>query len=91
MDYHIVSYPAVISEVDGKTQVHFPDLPDADVLDDNKWNALMRAEIGLALTVIDLESHHEDVPKPTDIETVVEQFQQDGVTVQAITTDLDEY
>lgn len=91
MNYHIVSYPAVISKEDGKTKVHFPDLPDADVLDDNKWNALMRAEIGLALTVIDLESHHEDVPKPTAIEEVIEQFQDDGVTIQAITTDLDEY
>lgn len=91
MDYHIVSYPAVISEVEGKTKVHFPDLPAADVLDENKWNALMRAEIGLALTVIDLESHHEEVPKPTDLEKVITEFQADGVTIQAITTDLDEY
>lgn len=91
MDYHIVSYPAVISEEGGKTKVHFPDLPAADVLDDNKWNALMRAEIGLALTVIDLESHHEEVPKPTDLEKVIEKFQTDEVSVQAITTDLDEY
>ena len=51
----------------------------------------MRAEIGLALTVIDLESHHEEVPQPTDLEKVIEEFQKNGVQVQAITTDLDEY
>lgn len=91
MDYHIVSYPAVISEKNGQTTVHFPDLPAADVTDDNKWNALMRAEVGLALTIIDRESHHEEVPQPTDLEKVIEKYQGEGVQVQAITTDLDEY
>lgn len=90
MDHHIVTYPAIITQTEAQTRVHFPDLPDADVADANYYQALMRAQIGLAIIIIDLESHHEPVPAPSAVETLVAGLAE-GERVELITTDLDEY
>ena len=91
MEHHLVSYPAVVKEVAGKTHVEFPDLPDANVVDDNHYQALVRAQIGLAIIIIDLETHHEPVPEPSNVTEIADQYQGEGISVQLITTDLDEY
>ena len=90
MNHKLVSYPAVITKAAGETTVHFPDLPDADVTDKNYYQALMRAQIGLAIIIIDLESHHEPVPKPSNPVEVNAQLTNPDAKVEMITTDLDE-
>lgn len=83
------TYPAVIKETAEGFAIHFPDLPDADVVDPNLDRARLRAVIGLAIIVTDLQSHHEPVPAPSSKEAVSKKFQ--GLQVEMITTDLDKY
>lgn len=59
-----VTYPAIITQTASLTKIYFPDLPDASVEDADYDRALLRAKIGLALIISDLQSHHERVPQP---------------------------
>lgn len=87
MAENIVTYPAIVTTAAGHTRVHFPDLPAADVADDDYEHALLRARVGLAIIIIDLESHFEPVPAPTP----VADLKPATGTVKMITTDLDQY
>lgn len=91
MDHNLVSYPAIITKGAEGTNIHFPDLPDADIIDQDYYQALMRAQIGLAIIIIDLESHHEPVPQPSNPVEVNAQLTNPDARVEMITTDLDEY
>lgn len=87
MSENIVTYPAIVTTGDGQTRVHFPDLPAADVEDDDYEHALLRARVGLAIIIIDLESHFEPVPQPTP----ADQLKANSGQVKMITTNLDQY
>lgn len=87
----LVTYPAIVSKTGQQVQVSFPDLPAADVIDQDYDRALLRAKIGLAIIIIDLESHFETVPNPTDSQQLQAKAAERGGKVVAITTDLDQY
>lgn len=87
----LVTYPAIVSQKAGQTRVHFPDLPAADVADPDHDRALLRAKIGLAIIIIDLESHFEPVPQPTEDGQLGAGAAKLGGKVVKITTDLDQY
>ncbi len=90
MEHSLVSYPVIISREKEQTRIHFPDLPAADVVDANEYQARLRAQIGLAIVIIDLESHHEPVPAPSDPATLAAKLKA-GEQIDLVTTDLDEY
>ena len=87
MEHSLVTYPAIVEQGAQQTRVHFPDLPAADVVD----AALMRAQLGLAIVIIDLESHHEPVPAPSEPTTLAPLLNTPEARIELITTDLDEY
>lgn len=87
----LVTYPAIVSDKAGQTWVHFPDLPAADVADPDYDRALLRAKIGLAIIIIDLESHFEPVPDSTPADQLEAAADKVGGEVVEITTDLDQY
>lgn len=84
----LVAYPAVITQSDQSTKVFFPDLPDASVEDADYERALLRAKIGLALIISDLQSHHESVPQPGSNSQVTMSAND---KIMLIETDLDQY
>lgn len=90
MERNEVAYPAVIKQDKGQTVIHFPDLPDADVTDADEQRARLRAKIGLAIIIIDLESHYEPVPKPSSLQSVQNRLGK-GAQVEMIETDLSQY
>lgn len=85
-----VAYPAIIQHSDHQTKIHFPDLPAADVVDPDAQHARLRAKIGLAIVIIDLESHYETVPSPSSLADVKAQVGTDA-QVELIWTDLSQY
>lgn len=90
MEDNKVAYPAIIHHTAHQTQIHFPDLPAADVTDPDEQRARLRAKIGLAIIIIDLESHYETVPAPSSLATIKAQAR-DGSQVELIWTDLSQY
>ncbi|WP_019205304.1 hypothetical protein [Limosilactobacillus ingluviei] len=91
MEHSLVTYPAIVEQGAQQTRVHFPDLPAADVVDADYYQALMRAQLGLAIVIIDLESHHEPVPAPSEPTTLASLLNTPEARIELITTDLDEY
>ncbi len=59
-------YPAVLTPDDGGYAVNFPDLSGCYTCGDSLQEALMMAEDVLALTLTDMEDHHEAIPAPSD-------------------------
>lgn len=90
MEKDKVAYPAIISSNDGQIKIHFPDLPAADVVDKDEERARLRAKIGLAIVIIDLQSHYEAVPKASSLDKVRSQAGDDA-QVELIWTDLSQY
>lgn len=90
MEDNKVAYPAIIKHEDNQIQIHFPDLPAADVADPDEQRARLRAKIGLAIIIIDLESHYEKVPAPSSLEKVKANAEGDS-RVELIWTDLSQY
>ncbi|AZI18825.1 type II toxin-antitoxin system HicB family antitoxin [Limosilactobacillus fermentum] len=85
----LTTYPAVIKKTSHGYTIHFPDLPDADVVDEDLDRARLRATIGLAIIISDLQSHRKPVPAPSDQREISEQYR--DFHVELITTDLDKY
>lgn len=89
MEKSLVAYPAIIQKNAGQVKISFPDLPAADVVDVDEKRAFLRAKIGLAIVIIDLESHYETVPKPSTVAQVA--AKSTGDHVELIETDLSQY
>lgn len=84
----VVTYPAVVTEGPAGTRIDFPDLPDAGVVDADPGRARLRAEIGLAIIISDLQSHYEPVPAPSPLAKITVPV---GGRLIEVATDLDRY
>ena len=65
-------YPARIDFSDGKYQVHFIDFPNMILAEEStKEDAIVEAQRGLALVILDYENSGKEFPEPDESETGV--------------------
>ena len=65
-------YPARIDFIDGKYQVHFIDFPNMLLAEEStKEDAIVEAQRGLALVILDYENSGKELPEPDESETGV--------------------
>ena len=65
-------YPARIDFSDGKYQVHFIDFPNMILAEEStKEDAIVEAQRGLALVILDYENSGKELPEPDESETGV--------------------
>lgn len=84
----LVTYPALETITPQGTQIAFPDLPAASVVDPDPARARLRAKLGLAIIISDLQSHFEPVPAPRTRDQIEVPS---GARLVEITTDLARY
>ena len=65
-------YPARIDFIDGKYQVHLIDFPNMILAEEStKEDAIVEAQRGLALVILDYENSGKELPEPDESETDV--------------------
>lgn len=84
-----ISFPAVISFHDQEVHIDFPDLPAAFASGSSVDEAVKNAKLALALVIIDMTTHYEDVPTASSAAKIRERHPRSNIRM--ITVDLDKY
>ena len=63
-------FPAVFKKEEKYYIIHFPDIPGCNTQGENLHEALEMAEDALSLMLCVFEDNHEEIPKPSDIQSV---------------------
>ena len=63
-------FPAVFKKEEKYYIIHFPDIPGCNTEGENLHEALEMAEDALSLMLCVFEDNHEEIPKPSDIQSV---------------------
>ena len=71
------AYPAIFTKEDGVYSVSFPDIEECVTCGDTLPDAIRMAEDALCLTLYDREEDNEDIPNPSDIRAIANEFSND--------------
>lgn len=84
-----VEYAALLEEKSGEYQLTFPDVLDASARGKTKDDALENAKLALAITLNDMITHYESLPKARSVAELQRRY--GGKDVINVQVDLDQY
>lgn len=84
-----VEYAALLDQKGGEYQLTFPDVLDASARGKTKDDAMENAKLALAITLNDMITHYEKLPKARTVDELKRRFA--GKDVINVQVDLDEY